>query len=166
MCVCAHSVVFDSCNTMVVARKVPPSMGFSRQEYWSRLPLPSPGHLPHPGIKPASPGSPALGGGFFTTDPPGNLSTTYTNLKKKNPIKGMCFWNEKTSSVFPTEFEKNQIFVFFICNGQSSCWSYQILFPLRVHWETRRWRQVPSSWRVNSILVGGKRSASRCGVHS
>ena len=38
-----------------VACKVPPSMGFSRQEYWSGLPLPSPGDLPNPGIEPMSP---------------------------------------------------------------------------------------------------------------
>ena len=37
-----------------------PSMGFSRQEYWSRLPFPSPGDLPNSGIKPMSPVSPAL----------------------------------------------------------------------------------------------------------
>ena len=36
------------------------SMGFSRQVYWSGLPFPSPGDLPHPRIKPASPVSPAL----------------------------------------------------------------------------------------------------------
>jgi len=42
-------------------------MGFSRQEYWSGLPFSSPGDLPDPGIKPASPGSPALAEGFFTT---------------------------------------------------------------------------------------------------
>ena len=44
------------------------SMGFPRQEYWSGLPFPSPGDLPDPGIKPMSP---ALAGGFFTTEPPG-----------------------------------------------------------------------------------------------
>ena len=38
-----------------VAYQVPPSMGFSRQEYWSGLPFPSPGDLPDPGIKPGSP---------------------------------------------------------------------------------------------------------------
>ena len=38
-----------------VAYQVPPSMGFSRQEYWSRLPFPSPGDLPNPGIEPRSP---------------------------------------------------------------------------------------------------------------
>ena len=44
------------------------SMGFSRQEYWSGLPRPSPGDLPNPGIDPKSP---ALAGKFFTTEPPG-----------------------------------------------------------------------------------------------
>jgi len=40
---------------LTVAYKAPPSMGFSRQEYWSGLPFPSPGDLPNPGIKPRSP---------------------------------------------------------------------------------------------------------------
>ena len=35
--------------------QAPPSMGFSRQEYWSGVPLPSPGDLPNPGIEPGSP---------------------------------------------------------------------------------------------------------------
>ena len=38
-----------------VAYQAPPSMGFSRQEYWNGLPFPSPGDLPNPGIKPWSP---------------------------------------------------------------------------------------------------------------
>ena len=37
-----------------VAHQAPPSMGFSRQEYWSGLPFPSPGDLPDPGIEPRS----------------------------------------------------------------------------------------------------------------
>ena len=44
------------------------SMGFPQQEYWSGLPFPPPGDIPNPGIEPASP---ALAGGFFTTEPPG-----------------------------------------------------------------------------------------------
>ena len=47
-----------------VAHQAPLSIGFSRQEYWSGLPFPSPGALPNPGIKPRSP---ALAGRFFTT---------------------------------------------------------------------------------------------------
>ena len=54
-----------------VAHKVPLSMGFSRQEYWSRLPFSTPGDLPDPGIKPTSPMYPALAGIFFPTVPPG-----------------------------------------------------------------------------------------------
>ena len=38
-----------------VAYQAPPSVGFSRQEYWSGLPFPSPGDLSNPGIKPGSP---------------------------------------------------------------------------------------------------------------
>ena len=38
-----------------VAHQASPSMGFSRQEYWSGLPFPSPGNLPNPGLKPGSP---------------------------------------------------------------------------------------------------------------
>ena len=38
-----------------VAHQVPPSMGFSRQEYWSELPFPSPGDLPDSGIESMSP---------------------------------------------------------------------------------------------------------------
>jgi len=40
---------------VTVAQQVPLAMGFSRQEYWSGLPFPSPGDLPDPGIEPRSP---------------------------------------------------------------------------------------------------------------
>ena len=51
-----------------VAYQASPSMGFSRQEYWSRLPFPSPGDLPDPGIEPRSPTSEA---DALTSEPPG-----------------------------------------------------------------------------------------------
>ena len=54
-----------------VARQAPLSMEFSRQEYWSELPFPSPGDLPDPGIDPDSSKSPVLASRFFTTEPPG-----------------------------------------------------------------------------------------------
>ena len=44
-------------------------MGFSMQEYWNGLPFPTPGYLPDSGIEPESLASPALAGGFFTTEP-------------------------------------------------------------------------------------------------
>ena len=43
------------CDPWTVAHQAPPSMGFSRQEYWSRFPFPSPGDLPDPGIELRSP---------------------------------------------------------------------------------------------------------------
>ena len=53
-----------------VAYQSPQSMGFSRQEYWSTLPFPSPGDLPNPGIKSASP---ALQADALPSEPPGNM---------------------------------------------------------------------------------------------
>ena len=44
------------------------SLGFLKQEYWSRLPFYTPGNLPNPGIELVSP---ALAGRFFSTEPPG-----------------------------------------------------------------------------------------------
>ena len=51
----SRSDVSDSATPWTVAYQAPPSLGFSRQEYWSGLPFPSPGDLPNPGIEPGSP---------------------------------------------------------------------------------------------------------------
>ena len=55
------------------AHQAPPSMGFSRQEYWSGFPFPSPGDLPDPGIKPRSP---SLQADTLSSEPPGKLYMT------------------------------------------------------------------------------------------
>ena len=52
---------------LYVACQAPLSMGFSRQEYWNGLPLPTPEDFPDPGIKSMTVMSSALAGGFFTT---------------------------------------------------------------------------------------------------
>ena len=68
VCMSAKSLVSDSFVTLwTVALQAPLSMGFSRQEYWSGLPCPSPGDLPNPETEPGSPASPTLAGVFFTT---------------------------------------------------------------------------------------------------
>ena len=68
-------LVTQSCPTFAtpwtVTHQAALSMGFPRQEYWNGLPFPSPGYLPDPGIEPISLTSPAMAGGFFTTEPPG-----------------------------------------------------------------------------------------------
>ena len=58
-----------------VAYQASPSMGFSRQEYWSGLPFPSPGDLPDPGIEPRSP---ALETDALTSEPPGKPLCPFT----------------------------------------------------------------------------------------
>ena len=76
---CAHSLQWCLTlrNPMTVAHWAPPSMGFSRQEYWSRLPFPFPGELHNPGIEPRSP---ALQADALTSEPPGNLKNKRTNV--------------------------------------------------------------------------------------
>ena len=62
------SVISDSSATLwTVDHQAPLSVGFSRQENWSRLPRPLPWDLPNLGMKPTSLMSSALAGGFITT---------------------------------------------------------------------------------------------------
>ena len=61
----SHVQLFETPWT--VAHLAPLPMGFSRQEYWSGLPFPSPGDLPDQGIEPTSLLSPELAGRFFST---------------------------------------------------------------------------------------------------
>ena len=69
--VCSLSCVRLFATPGTVAHQAPLSMEFSRQEYWSGLPFPTPGDLPDPRIEPASLMSPTLESRFFTTSSPG-----------------------------------------------------------------------------------------------
>ena len=64
-----------------IAHQAPLSMGFSRQEYWSGLPCPPPGDLPHPRIEPGSPVAPALQADSLLLSHRGSLNK---KKKKKN----------------------------------------------------------------------------------
>ena len=68
-----------------VAYQAPPSMGFSRQEYWSGLPFPSPGNLPNPGIEAESP---AFQADTLTSEPPGKPHLE-TIQKENNMIRNL-----------------------------------------------------------------------------
>ena len=79
-----ESEVAQSCLTLcdpwTAAHQAPLSIGFSRQEYWSGLPFPSPGGLPNTGIKPRSP---TLQADALTSAPPGKpLNTRIQSLRK------------------------------------------------------------------------------------
>ena len=69
-----------------VARKAPLSMGFSRREYWSGLPFPSPGDLPDSGIKPRFP---ALEADALTSEPP------------EKPILYLLTFHDETNTSLP-----------------------------------------------------------------
>ena len=69
-----------------VAHQAPLSTGFSRQEYWSGLPCRPPGDLPDPRIEPESLASPALAGGFFTTESPEKLISMFEHSIIQNLI--------------------------------------------------------------------------------
>ena len=78
-----------------VAHQASPSMGFSRQEFWSGLPFPSPGDLPDPGIKP---GSPALEADALTSEPPGKITV---NLRFSNYFN-VYWWYRLLIQIFTT----------------------------------------------------------------
>ena len=98
--VCCCCLVAKSCLTpWTMAHQAPVSMAFSRQEYWSGLPFPSPGALPDPGAEPASS---ALAGRFFTVQPPGKpncLVTVYYNSISLS-WSSASFWTHVYSSVW------------------------------------------------------------------
>ena len=74
-----------------VAYQAPLSMGFSRQEYWSGLPFPSPGDLLDPGIEP---GSPSLQADALTSEPPGKPRSgkwNVVNFRLILTVKGIWF---------------------------------------------------------------------------
>ena len=118
--------------------------GFSRQEYWSVLPCPSPGDLPHPGIELVS-HSPALAGGFFTTSTTGSRTiiiflrpelcsylVTESCPTLCDPTSLLCLWD------FPGE------------NSGVGChFLLQEIFPIQgsnpslLHWQMD---SLPSPW--------------------
>ena len=74
-CVCAHAEVvhlFLFSTLWTIARQFPLSMRFSRQEYWSGLPCPSPWNLPKPDIEPSFP---TLQADSLPSEPPGKLQS-------------------------------------------------------------------------------------------
>ena len=88
-----------------VACQVPLFMRFSRQEYWSGLPFPSPGDLPDPGIELMSP---ILAGGFFTTEPPGKPLGYYAQWEKKKSQKDKNWMISLIWSIQSNQIHRNR----------------------------------------------------------
>ena len=90
---CMH---VQSCLTLCnpLDHEAPLSVGFSRQEYWSKLPCPPPEDLPDPGIEPMAAEATALAGRFFTTEPSGKLTERWGDSKKRQTIFVEINWRE------------------------------------------------------------------------
>ena len=78
-CMFSHVQLFAT--PWAVARQAPLSMEFSREEYWSDLPFPTPGDLSDPRTEPVALASPALAGRFFTTVSPGKPKFLYIEAR-------------------------------------------------------------------------------------
>ena len=88
----------DSVTLWTGAHQAPLSMEFSRQEYWSGLPCPSPGDLSNPGTEPTSLPYLALADGFFTTSTSWETSELLRVVKLTETEGGMVVarvWREE-----------------------------------------------------------------------
>ena len=110
-CVCACactltlSYVWFFANPWTVACQAPLCLGFSRQEYWSWLPFPTPGNLPDPEIETPSLVSPAQAGRFFTTVP--LWKPLFLSIPVLKP--GWRWWRILNSSVCLTQFKVRKL---------------------------------------------------------
>ena len=88
MCVLSCFSRVQLCVTLwSVTRQAPLSMGFSRQEYWSELPSPSPGDLPDPGIELRSPVCPALQAVLY---PLSHRRSPQSNCESESEVAQSC----------------------------------------------------------------------------
>ena len=78
-------------------------MGFSRQEYWSGLPFPSPGDLPDPGIKA---GSPALEADALASEPPGKPVDSINGLNAPTKRHRLAEWTQKQDPYIYAVYKK------------------------------------------------------------
>ena len=150
MSMCACSIA-QSCLTLLQPHGLYPTRlfcpWFPRQEYWSGLSFPSPGDLPNPGIEPMSP---ALAGGFFTTELPGK-PMTWAGHKSPFPITAVSAysvpWTSSTMWDVLPYLWLSLLFHLWWCVKKAECqrtdafelWCWRRL--LRVPWTARRSNQ-------------------------
>ena len=109
------------------------SMEISRQEYWSELPFPSPGDLPDPGIKPASP---ALAAGFFTTST--SWEALHISHHMVNVLRNIPIWN--TLSPEPE------------ATGVLPSLGWKVKDAIVHSWLTGAVQQTPAHWTLKTFL--------------
>ena len=149
-----HAKVLQWCLTLAapwtVAHQAPLSMNFPRQEYWSGLPCPPVGDLPHSGIEPKSLVFPALASRFFTTSVTQEALCTYNimlylfNIHNMNLMRGEILGarvlgvNEHVSAVYKGHCLAVCFYISSICltgNG-----SFELAAICSVSWDPKHRR--------------------------
>ena len=120
-------------------------LGFSRKEYWSRLPFPLPGDRLHPGIEPPSSKSPALAGGFSTTEPLGSPSWV-----SPPGIKPSATCSEVLTSGLPG---KSQFFTYYSNQNTVYCWHLIARVIRDVQRKTRKHDQARRDYHNRSLII-------------
>ena len=123
--VCCCCSVAKLCTTLwcqTLVHQAHLSMRFSRQEYWSGLPFPSPGFLPGTRIEP---GSPAFTGRFFTIEPLGKPDCVLQFSFRGSPSHTWSFFSDVKSSCSSTVVFRIAI---------SSVWEFHINWKISDHW--------------------------------
>ena len=103
------SVMSDSATPWTVTSQAPPSMGFSRQEYWSGWPFPPPGDLPNPGIEPRFP---ALEADTLPSEPPGKYKYLRCLLLLLLLIPTKQAWGDLPMGRSTRSFHQNVLVIF------------------------------------------------------
>ena len=124
-------VVSWTMHACMLKHSVVSSMGFSWQEYWSKLPFPLPGDHPDPGIETTSLMFPALlSGKFFTT------STTWEALAEPSSelkLSGKCMWIREYTSVEESTFQlcfgRNYTISNYGCNSKNGIYQPTVYSP-------------------------------------
>ena len=137
------------CVTLrTVDHQAPPSMGFSRQEYWSGLPFPSPGDLPDSGIEPRSP---TLQADYLLSEPPGKPRSIVHNCPKvETTHMSINWWMGKQKLVHPYNkilFGNKEKFSTHLCTKNTYvfctnlCTRYKSMYLENIMLSERNWSQ-------------------------
>ena len=112
-----HDWLFATLWTVI--HQAPLSIGFSRQEYWGGLLLPSPGDVPDPGIKPASLMSPALASRFLPLSPPGKPQSGRQVRIKREPRMALELYTQEVTRALSVHLAQPPVYDLNLQNEES-----------------------------------------------
>ena len=135
----------------------PLSMGFSRQEYWSGFPWPSPGDLPNPGSEPMSLSSLSLAGKFFSTSTTGEALKECERVLYRAMINLSCFPISILTLYSCVVFHSSRLFHMNDCGRQFTAHQHPFsphpdLDPVATA-QPRAWSKTGPSWWLSTLAA-------------